>query len=78
MQQWLKNVFAEQEIPDYEINSQTVDVLYALATQSERKTALAKITQEHIEQETEEYIAESEWALSSTYQIEPLLLQQID
>lgn len=53
-------MFAGKQIPDYEINRHTVDCLYAMATQSERRTAAARLAIEDIEQKTEEYVAESE------------------
>ncbi len=58
VQQWLENLFAGGDIPDYEINSHTVNVLYAMATQSERKAALAQIAIDDIEQKSKEYLAE--------------------
>lgn len=59
VQQWLESLFTGEDIPDYEINSHTVNVLYAMATQSERKAALATVAIEDIEQKNKEYIAES-------------------
>lgn len=63
VQSWLEGLFTGEEIPVYEINSQTVDILYVMALQSERKTALAKVTLEDMEQQMKEYLAESECRL---------------
>lgn len=60
VQDWLKEVFAAEEVPAYEINSQTVAVLHHLATRSQKRAKLAKMTIEDLEQKTREYLAESE------------------
>ena len=58
VQDWLRGLFAGEEVPAYEINSQTVGVLYELATSSRRKADLAKIAIEDMQQKTTEYLAE--------------------
>lgn len=59
VQRWLDEVFGGEQILDYKINSHTVNVLYAMATRSERKASLAKIALEDIEEKIKEYSAES-------------------
>lgn len=62
VQQWLEKFFGgRDQIPDYEINSHTVNHLYAMATRSERNAALAQIAVQDMDQKTKEYMAESEW-----------------
>ena len=58
VQDWLKEVFAGEEVPAYEINSQTVAVLHHLAARSQKRAKLAKMTIEDLEQKTQEYLAE--------------------
>lgn len=59
-------------MPAYEINSQTVDILYTMATRSERRAALAKIALEDIEEQTQEYLAESKY-ISKPYQTRTII-----
>ena len=62
IQQWLERLFAggETQVPDYEVNSHTVNFLYSMAKQSDQKDTVAKIATEDIKQKIEEYTAESE------------------
>ena len=53
-------MFTGEEVPDYEINSQTIDCLYRMARQNETREREAEILMEDFEQKTEEYAAESE------------------
>ena len=59
MRSWLKKVFAGEEPPEYEINNQTVDILFAMAQQNELKERRLEIVMEDLLQKTEEYAAES-------------------
>lgn len=59
MHKWLEGLFAGEQIPEYEINSQTLEILYAMAMQSERNDSLARIATEDVKQKTEEYMSES-------------------
>ena len=61
MRQWLEKVFAGEEVPDYEINSQTIDYLYHTARENETREREAEVLIEDFEQKTEEYAAESEF-----------------
>lgn len=57
---WLEKLFASEEsVPDYEINSQTIEWLYGMAQRCELRERLAKITIEDLEQKAEEYASES-------------------
>ena len=53
-------MFSGEEVPEYEINSQTVDCLYHMAQDSETREREAEVTIEDFEQKAEEYAAESE------------------
>lgn len=53
-------MFSGEEVPEYEINSQTVDHLYRMAQDSETREREAEVTIEDFEQKAEEYAAESE------------------
>ena len=52
-------MFAGEEPPEYEINNQTVDILFAMAQQNELKERRLEIVMEDLLQKTEEYAAES-------------------
>ena len=58
--QWLEKVFSGEEVPEYEINSQTVDRLYRMAQDSEAREREAETMIEDFEQKAEEYASESE------------------
>lgn len=61
MQQWLSSVFdGEQEIPEYTINSQTIDLLYDAAVEAEDDRRRVQLVAEGYRQRAEEYKAESE------------------
>lgn len=49
----------EGGVPEYEINSQTIEVLYQMALRCEVRERSAEVTTEDLEQKTEEYTAES-------------------
>ena len=59
---WLEGLFpGEDGVPDYEINSHTIEVLYQMALRCERRERSAKVMTEDLEQKAKEYAAESEW-----------------
>lgn len=53
-------MFGEEGIPEYEINSQTVELLYQMARENEEKERQAELLIADLQQKTEEYTAESE------------------
>ena len=58
---WLEQLFQSQgSVPEYEINSQTIEVLYQMALGCEVRERSAKVIIEDLEQKAEEYTAESE------------------
>ena len=61
VRQWLEKVFSGEEVPEYEINSHTVDCLYRMAQDSETREREAEVMMEDFEQKAEEYAAESEY-----------------
>ncbi len=48
------------EVPEYEINSQTVEFLYKMAVENEAREREAEVVIADLEQKTGEYTAESE------------------
>ena len=54
-------MFSGEEVPEYEINSHTVDCLYRMAQDSETREREAEVMMEDFEQKAEEYAAESEY-----------------
>lgn len=52
-------MFAGEEVPEYEINSQTVDFLYKMALENEAREKEAEVMMADLEQKTREYGAES-------------------
>ena len=57
---WLEQLFQSQgSVPEYEINSQTIEVLYQMALCCEVRERSANIIIEVLEQKAEEYTAES-------------------
>ena len=54
-------MFSGEEVPEYEINSHTVDCLYCMAQDSETREREAEVMMEDFEQKAEEYAAESEY-----------------
>lgn len=63
MHSWLGKIFSGDNVPPYEVNSQTVGLLYQLAQDCERKEAQSRIVLEDLEQKTREYAAESEFKM---------------
>ena len=57
---WLKQLFqGEGGVPEYEINSQTIEQLYQMALRCQARERSAKVIIEDLEQKAEEYTAES-------------------
>ncbi|KPP67934.1 HAUS augmin-like complex subunit 1-like, partial [Scleropages formosus] len=56
--QWLKKVFGEQTIPEFEVNTRSVDVLYQLAESSEARCGEVALLLEDYRQKAAEYQAE--------------------
>ena len=59
---WLEQLFqGEGGVPEYEINSQTIEQLYQMALRCQARERSAKVIIEDLEQKAEEYTAESKW-----------------
>lgn len=55
MTQWLRKVFGQQPVPEFEVNTRTVEILYELAESSEMRCREVELLIEDHEQKTEEY-----------------------
>ncbi|XP_035631561.1 HAUS augmin-like complex subunit 1 isoform X2 [Oncorhynchus keta] len=55
---WLSTVFGDQTIPEYEVNTRTVDILYQLAEASEVRCNETSLLIEDQKQKTSEYQAD--------------------
>ncbi|XP_054636563.1 protein eva-1 homolog C-like isoform X2 [Dunckerocampus dactyliophorus] len=55
---WLCAAFGDQAVPQYEVNSRTVDILYQLAQASETRCSDTKLLIEDLNQKAAEYQAE--------------------
>uniref|UniRef100_A0A8C1PEI2 HAUS augmin-like complex, subunit 1 n=1 Tax=Cyprinus carpio TaxID=7962 RepID=A0A8C1PEI2_CYPCA len=53
--QWLRKVFGQQPVPEFEVNTRTVEILYELAASSETRCREAELLIKDHEQKTEEY-----------------------
>ena len=60
-------MFSGEEVPEYEINSHTVDCLYRMAQDSETREREAEVMMEDFEQKAEEYAAESEYTRKNLF-----------
>lgn len=60
VQEWLESVFAGERVPEYEITQSTVEQLWRLARETQAREAELEVVMEAMEQQTEEYLAESE------------------
>lgn len=61
MRSWLESLFrGKGGVPEYEINTHTIEVLYQMAVLCERREKSATVMIEDMEQKAEEYAAESE------------------
>lgn len=60
MHSWLEQLFqGEGGVPEYEINSQTIEQLYQMALRCQARERSAKVIIDDLEQKAEEYTAES-------------------
>ncbi|KAM9348370.1 HAUS augmin-like complex subunit 1 [Symphorus nematophorus] len=55
---WLSSVFGDQPVPQFEVNTRTVDVLYQLAQSSEARCGDTSLLIEDLKQKAAEYQAE--------------------
>ncbi|XP_067232873.1 HAUS augmin-like complex subunit 1 [Chanodichthys erythropterus] len=53
--QWLRKVFGQQPVPEFEVNTRTVEILYELAESSGLRCREVELLIEDHEQKTEEY-----------------------
>ncbi|NXI65684.1 HAUS1 protein, partial [Anseranas semipalmata] len=58
---WLKEVFGNQPIPQYEVNAQTIDILYELMEYSEARDRDVSLLIEDMEQKAAEYEADANY-----------------
>ncbi|NXL89214.1 HAUS1 protein, partial [Alectura lathami] len=58
---WLKKIFEKEPIPQYEVNAQTVDILYDLAECIEERDRDASLLIEDMEQMAAEYEADAHY-----------------
>ena len=58
---WLEQLFAGQNVPQYEINSRTLDILLQLAERNKRQDRDAELVTQDLHQKTEEYAAEGKF-----------------
>lgn len=58
IQEWLKEVFADSPIPDYEVDSETIDTLYLLAQKSKERERQVNIVIKEFEQKALDYDTE--------------------
>lgn len=57
---WLGTVFGDQAVPQFEVNTRTVDILYQLAQSSEARCSDTALLIEDLKQKASEYQAEGE------------------
>ncbi|XP_062333468.1 HAUS augmin-like complex subunit 1 [Osmerus eperlanus] len=57
--QWLSSVFGDQPVPQYEVNTRTVDILYELAVASEKRCNETALLIEDHKQKASEYQADA-------------------
>lgn len=53
--QWLRKVFGQQTVPEFEVNTRTVEILYELVQNSETRCREAELLIQDHEQKTQEY-----------------------
>ncbi|XP_008164276.2 HAUS augmin-like complex subunit 1 isoform X2 [Chrysemys picta bellii] len=58
---WLKRTFGDQPIPQYEVNSRTVDILYELAECNETRDKDVSLVIDDMKQKTAEYESEANY-----------------
>lgn len=57
---WLSAVFGDQPVPQFEVSTRTIDVLYQLAQSSEARCSDTAHLIEDLKQKTSEYQADGE------------------
>lgn len=57
---WLSEVFGDQPVPHFEVNTRTVDILFQLAQSSEARCRDTALLSEDLKQKASEYQAEGE------------------
>ncbi|NXL37742.1 HAUS1 protein, partial [Glaucidium brasilianum] len=76
---WLKKIYEDEPIPEYEVNTQTVDILYELAEYSEARDRDVSLLIEDMKQKATEYEAEAKYfqdVLLETLDISPTSLSK--
>ncbi|XP_010083586.1 PREDICTED: HAUS augmin-like complex subunit 1, partial [Pterocles gutturalis] len=58
---WLKKIYGNQPVPEYEVNANTVDILYELAECNEARDRDVSLLIEDMEQKATEYKAEANY-----------------
>lgn len=66
---WLSAVFGDQTIPEYEVNTRTVDILYQLAEASEVRCNETSLLIEDQKQKTSEYQADGKVNIACTVKL---------
>ena len=61
MNSWLSAVFGDQPVPQFEVNTRTVDLLHQLAQSSEARCSETALLTEDLRQKAAEYEAEGEY-----------------
>ncbi|XP_067172179.1 HAUS augmin-like complex subunit 1 isoform X1 [Apteryx mantelli] len=68
---WLKKVFGDQPIPQYEVNAKTIDILYELAEHNEARDRDISLLIDDMKQKAAEYEAEANY-------LQDLLTESLD
>lgn len=58
---WLASVFGDQPVPQFEVNTRVMDILYQLTETSEARCSDTALLIEDLKQKTSEYQTEGEW-----------------
>ncbi|NXW52546.1 HAUS1 protein, partial [Nyctiprogne leucopyga] len=58
---WLKKIYGNQPIPEYEVNARTVDILYELAEHNEARDRDVSLLIENVKQRATEYEAKANY-----------------
>ena len=57
---WLENIFGDEAVPAFEINTKTIEILSSLMDINEQKDHSTRLVIEDLEQKKKEYISEGE------------------
>lgn len=60
MTQWLKKVFGQQSVPDFEVNTRTIEILHELVENSEMRCREVEMLIQDHEQKAKEYSSEGD------------------